>query len=85
MYSLSSLGSRRRVLATTEETSSVSRASDFAALAAQMKFTDSEGDVIAQAWIEEATVYVKLIGVDKLSCEEALKLGRWLVATTEEA
>ena len=66
----------------------MSKASDFAALAAQMKFTDSEGDVIAEAWVEDTEpgigIFVRLVGVDKLSCEEALKLGQWLVATTQE-
>jgi len=64
----------------------MSRATDYAALLAQMTYKDGEGDELARAWYDEDTghVYVRLVGADKLSAEEMLKLCRWGLETLEE-
>ena len=64
----------------------MSKASDYAALLAQMTYKDGEGDVLAAAWFDDDThcVYVRLTGVEKLSAEEILRLCRWGLETLEE-
>lgn len=74
------------------ELATMSRASDYAALLAQMTYKDAEGDVVAEAWIEDGQAYVrlgtvvegKLLGIERLSAREMLLLCRWGIETLEE-